>query len=530
MNDENLVPQASRSPSEAREMGRKGGIASGASRRARKDMAALARMVLEQPAGGKTRDVVRRLMPNAAEGDLTLGAATVVAQVDQALKGSTKAFEALARVSGAGSQGPQDAEERPFCADYALLLADPYMRYHRAVCAGLGGDYFATGGRASAKSSWAALEIVGGMMRDPRASALVMMRVGKDMRSSVATKIGWAIDLLGVADQWQMTKSPLEWVRVSTGQKIMFKGGDDTAKSKGFEPPLKTYFKFVWFEEFDQFDGMADLRTVLQSVTRGAPDGAPFFRFYTCNPPRTRAHWANVELAAREAEGGNVLRTTCLDVPPEWVTEQQRQDMARLKELDPEAYRHEYLGEPVGYGAAVFPRAEVREVSMEELDGFEYLRYGVDWGFAADPWVWVEVAYDKRTRTLYVLRELSGRGLTNRETAAMVAEAMEDTPYAPVECDSAEPKSVQEWRDLGIKARKAPKQGFHSVRDSVKWLQNRCAIVIDPSCRLAAAEFPAYEYERRGDEVTGNLPDRDNHAIDAVRYACASLIDDRTNI
>ncbi len=530
MNDENLVPHRIDSASKARELGRKGGIASGASKRAKKDMAALARMVLEQPAGGKTRDVVRRLMPDADEGDLTLGAATVVAQVDQALKGSTKAFEALARVSGAGPQGPQDAQERPFCADYALLLADPYMRFHRAVCGGLGGDYFATGGRASAKSSWAALEVVGGMMRDPRASAFVMMRVGKDMRSSVALKVGWAIDLLGVADQWEMTKSPLEWVRPSTGQKVVFKGGDDTSKSKGFEPPPGTYFAFTWFEEFDQFGSMAELRTVLQSVTRGAPEGAPFFRLYTCNPPRTRAHWANVELAAREAQGGNVARTTCLDIPPEWVTDQQRQDMERLKALDPESYRHEYLGEPVGYGAAVFPRAVVRAVADEEREGLEYRFYGVDWGFAADPWVWVEVAYDRRARTLYVLRELSGRGLTNRETAAMVAEAMQDAPYAPVECDSAEPKSVQEWRDLGIQARKAPKQGFHSVRDSVKWLQNRTAIVIDPDCGLAAAEFPAYEYERRGDEVTGNLPDRDNHAIDAVRYACAALIDDRTNI
>lgn len=530
MNDENLVPHRIDSASKARELGRKGGIASGVSKRAKKDMAALARMVLEQPAGGKTRDVVRRLMPEAGEGDLTLGAATVVAQVDQALKGSTKAFEALARVSGAGAQGPQEAGERPFSADYALLLADPYMRYHRAVCAGAGGDYFATGGRASAKSSWAALEIVGGMMRDPRASALVMMRVGKDMRSSVATKVGWAIDMLGVGGEWAMAKSPLEWVRAGTGQKIMFKGGDDTAKSKGFEPPLGTYFAFTWFEEFDQFECMGDLRTVLQSVTRGAPEGAPFFRLYTCNPPRTRAHWANVELAAREAEGGNVVRTTCLDVPPEWVTDQQRQDMERLKALDPESYRHEYLGEPVGYGAAVFPRAEVREVTGEEREGLDRLYYGVDWGFAADPWVWVEVAYDRRTRTLYVLREMSGRGLSNRETAAMVAGAMAETPYAPVECDSAEPKSVQEYRDLGIQARKAPKQGFHSVRDSVKWLQNRTAIVIDPACKLAAAEFPAYEYERRGDEVTGNLPDRDNHAIDAVRYACASLIDDRSNI
>lgn len=77
-------------------------------------------------------------MPDADEGDLTLGAATVVAQVDQALKDSTRAFEALAKVSGAGGQERQEAGERPFRADYALLLADPYVRFHRAVCGGPG--------------------------------------------------------------------------------------------------------------------------------------------------------------------------------------------------------------------------------------------------------------------------------------------------------------------------------------------------------------------------------------------------------
>lgn len=125
-------------------------------------MAALARVVLEQPAGGKTRGVVRRLMPDADEGDLTLGAATVVAQVDQALKGSTRAFEALARVSGAGGQGPQEAGERPFRADYALLLAT-------RTCASTG----------PCAGAWAATT-------SPRAGAPRPSRAGRRLRSWAA--------------------------------------------------------------------------------------------------------------------------------------------------------------------------------------------------------------------------------------------------------------------------------------------------------------------------------------------------------
>lgn len=137
----------------------------------------------------------------------------------------------------------------------------------------------------------------------------------------------------------------------------------------------------------------------------------------------------------------------------------------------------------------------------------------------------------RRTRTVYVLREMSGRGLSNVETAAMVRAAMEREPYAAVVCDSAEPKSVADYRSEGVRAVKAPKSGANGVRSSVKWLQCRAAIVVDPSCGLAAEEFARYAYELTADgEPTGNLPDRDNHAIDAARYALSTLIADRTAV
>lgn len=435
-----------------------------------------------------------------------------------------------------------EPEGRSFSADFALLLADPYIPYHRALARDAGGEYVATGGRLSAKSSWASLEIVSGMMRHPDRSALVVVKVGNDIRNTVYEKIGWAISTLGLSDEWRGTVQPIGWTLRSTGQKIVFKGCDDPGKSKGYEAPGDTYFAYQWFEEFDQFAGMREIRTVMQSATRGAPEGAPFFRFLTCNPPRTASSWANKDMAAREAAGMRVLRTTVYDLPREWVPDQVWEDIASLRSVDEESWRHEWMGEPVGYGANVFPRARVEEVPDSVRAQLERHWYGVDWGFAADPWCWVKVGYDRRTRTLYVLDEMHGLGLSNAETARMAAERMGAArldaagrevepaePYAEVQCDSAEPKSIDEWRGAGIRAYPAPKQGAHSVRSSVRWLQDRAAIVIDPRCELAASEFPAYEYERTRDgEVTGRLPDRDNHAIDAVRYACARLIEDRT--
>lgn len=428
---------------------------------------------------------------------------------------------------------PPDGPE--FERDFALLVADPFIPLHRAVCEGSGGDFWTYGGRASGKSSCISLEIARGMMRHPDRSALVMVKTGKDIGEGVYEQMLWALGKLGVADEFKLTRSPYRMQRRSTGQVVTFRGGDDTAKTKAIKAPGDTYYAYLWIEEADQFAGMAELRRVYQSVTRGAPAGAPFFRFHSFNPPRSRDSWANAKIRELKSEGVPVYKSTYADMPPGWLPEQLIEDAEALKVADPEAYRHEYLGEDVGYGAEVFPRAEVREVGEEERAAIRMTLYGVDWGFSSDPFCWVKVGYVPATRTLYVLDSISGSGLTNLDSAGLVrarmaepADGGEPEPFADVMCDSAEPKSIEDFRQLGIRARGVPKTAALSVRSGVRWLQNRSAIVIDPRARIAAEEFPSYGYALTPDgEPTGLLPDRDNHAIDAVRYAVANLIGDR---
>ena len=461
--------------------------------------------------------------------DLTLGAAMVAVQANKAVKGDVRSFKALAELVGPGEQDTPEAA--PFCADYCLHIADPFVPLHREVCAGAGCDFWIKGGRASAKSSYVSLEVVGLLMRDPSLSALVMVKRQSDIKDSVWEQVLWAMGRLGVADEWAGTTRPYTLTRRSTGQVILCRGCDNAAKSKGLKAPGPTYYGVQWFEEVDQLRGMGEVRTVYQSATRGAPEGSPFYRFHTYNPPRARDSWANLEAERRAAAGMRVVTSNYTDLPPGWLPEQTLADALALKEANEQAYRHEWLGEPVGFGAEVFDNVEVRPLTEEECErteGAGALYYGVDWGFSQDPWCWVECAYDRRARTLYVLREMHGVGLSNQATAEMVSEAMAERPYATVLCDSAEPKSIADYRACGIRAEKAPKSGAHDVRNSVRWLQDRAAIVIDPACEMAASEFRHWCYELTPDgEPTGNLPDRDNHAIDAVRYACATLIADR---
>lgn len=427
--------------------------------------------------------------------------------------------------------------------DFGVLVAPPFLAPHRDVAKDAGGEYWCFGGRSSGKSSWVSLEVVAGMEAHPNRSAYVTMERQKDMREGVYEQMLWALDVLGVADGWECRVSPLSMTRRETGQVVLFHGCDKAEKTKTVKAPGQTYYAYQWFEEVDQLKGMREVRTVQQSLTRG-PQGSPFFRFLSFNPPRSRDSWVMREISEREARGLPVYRSSYEDVPPEWLPGQFVSDAMALRERDEESYRHEYLGEPVGYGAEVFRRAEVREVTDVERRQLERHVYGVDWGFSTDPWVWLMAAYDAERRTLYVLDEAHGHGLTNAETARMVSERMatprrdadgktvEDAePYAPVMCDGAEPKSVADYREAGIQAYAAPKQGAHNVRNGTRWLQDRAAIVIDPRCEIAAREIPAYQYVTTPDgDVTGMLPDRDNHSIDALRYACASLIDDRAAV
>ena len=176
----------------------------------------------------------------------------------------------------------------------------------------------------------------------------------------------------------------------------------------------------------------------------------------------------------------------------------------------------------VGSGAAVFENLQLRPLTDEELERYDRVYHGVDWGWYPDPWAYNAVCYDAARRVLVIWDELTRQRTPNRETAQLlVARGLADPDSGPLTADAAEPKSCADYRAAGLPCRAAQK-GPGSVRQSMKWLQGLTAIVIDPArCPATAAEFAEYEYERdpRTGEVLPGYPDVNNHHIDAVRYA-----------
>lgn len=187
------------------------------------------------------------------------------------------------------------------------------------------------------------LMIVLGMMQDPCANAIAFRKVGSTISTSVFSQLQWAVDMLGVTELWKCTTSPHRMIYTPTGQTILFRGLDSSRKLKSIKVS-RGYLKYLWLEELDEYAGEAEIRSVQQSVLRG---GDKYVVFKTFNPPISRTNWAN-QYVQTPRESALRHKSCYLDVPREWLGEQFFDDAEALKQSNPKAYEHEYLGVPTG--------------------------------------------------------------------------------------------------------------------------------------------------------------------------------------
>jgi phage terminase large subunit len=187
---------------------------------------------------------------------------------------------------------------------------------------------------------------------------------------------------------------------------------------------------------------------------------------------------------------------------------------------------------------------QIRKITDEEIEQFDQVHDGLDWGFYPDPADYGKCHYDAARRTLYLFMEYRAWKKSNWDLYQDITR-LGVTPDVTIIADSAEPKSVADFRAYssdpvpvldvhgqpqflngkpvviyGPSCRGAEK-GPESVKYSIKWLQGLNAIVIDPQrCPYSAEEFLNYEYEQDPDgNFISEYPDKNNHSIDRVRYS-----------
>lgn len=398
------------------------------------------------------------------------------------------------------------------------VIAPSFYDLHKDIKQDKHTHYWLKGGRGSTKSSFVSEELITGIMRNSEANAVVIRKVGLYLKDSVYEQLLWAISKLGVERYWREKLSPLELVYVPTGQRIIFRGADKPKKLKSTKV-RSGYIRYVWYEETDEFNGIEEIRTINQSLLRG---GETFTVFYTFNPPKSQRNWINSEVLVPQ-DDKIVHHSDYRSVRAEWLGEQFLIEAKHLEQTKPEQYRHEYLGEVTGTGAEVFTNITIRPITDEEIKSFDHIKRGIDWGYGADPFVYITAHFDSKRNRLFIFYEFFRCAAKYDVIANAIRK--ENTQNGTIIAESAEPRSNDELRDRGFHIRTAVK-GPGSVEHGITWLQNLEEIIIDGTrCPNAAREFNEYELDRdsRG-ELKADFPDRNNHTIDAIRYALEDYI------
>ena len=401
------------------------------------------------------------------------------------------------------------------------LIPPSFHSVHRDIGECAHTHYALCGGRGSCKSSFVSLEMIRGIMADRNANGCAVRKIGKNLRESVFEQLVWAVEKLGAADLWDSRVSIPELVYKPTGQKIIFRGADDPRKFRSVKCS-SGYMKYIWYEEADEFSGIEEIDMINQSLMRG---NGRFFVFYSYNPPRSGASWINT-FFAKPRDDRLVHRSDYRDVPREWLGEAFIAEAGYLAKTDPKRYANEYLGEITGTGAEVFTNILLQPIDDDKLSSFDRICRGIDWGYGADPFVFIGTAHEGGRR-LYIFEEYFRCGAGFDEIAEEIRKF--GVGRSVITADSAEPRSNDELRARGFNIRPA-KKGQGSVEYGIRRLCSLDRIIIDPvRCPNAAREFTGYRFTPDGNGgFRSGYPDKDNHTIDAVRYALEEHFRNRT--
>lgn len=376
----------------------------------------------------------------------------------------------------------------------------------------------AKGGRGSGKSSDTAIIIAQLIMRYP-VNALILRKIDNTLASSVFEQIKWAINEMQVSHLFQVKVSPMEIIYKPRGNKMIFRGAQNPERIKSLKD-ARFPFAIAWIEELAEFKTEDEVTTITNSLLRGELDDGLFYKFYyTYNPPKRKQSWVNKKYETSfQPDNTFVHHSTYMNNP--YIAKEFIKEAEGARERNEMRYRWEYLGEAIGSGVVPFNNLQIESIPQDLYNTFDNIRNAVDFGYATDPLAFVRWHYDKKKRIIYAMDEYYGVQISNREFADWLHKNsyQSDDIYA----DSAEPKSIAELKkEHGIKRIKGVKKGKDSVEYGEQWLDDLQAIVIDPKrTPNIAREFENIDYETDKDgNVKPRLEDKDNHTIDATRYA-----------
>lgn len=368
------------------------------------------------------------------------------------------------------------------------------------------------GSRASKKSKTTALWYIYNMMKLPGSNLLVVRKTGRTLKDSCFTELKWAVSRLNVDHLWKFKESPLEAEYIPTHQKIYFRGLDDPLKVTSITVDVGCLC-WMWIEEAYEISKEEDFDTLDESIRGETPEGLFKQITLTFNPWNER-HWLKRRFF--DVPDSEVLALTTNYLCNEWLDKADLKVFERMKVNNPRRYSVAGLG---GWGVVdglVYEHWREEDFTLAQLPDDAKSAFGLDFGYTNDPTAGFCGFLSLEHRRIYVWDELYQKGLSNKA----IKDEIQRMGYIKERwtADSAEPKSIDELKGLGMRVQGA-KKGKDSINNGIQWIQD-LEIVIHPRCVNFLTEISSYQWKTDKFNKKLNEPEDDNnHLMDAMRYA-----------
>lgn len=193
------------------------------------------------------------------------------------------------------------------------------------------------------------------------------------------------------------------------------------------------------------------------------------------------------------------------------------------KRTDPDAYDWIWEGNPRSASDAQIFKGKYVIEGFEAPEDLGRFYYGADWGFSVDPSTVIRCFL--QDRTLFIDHEAYKVGVETVDTPAFIR-TVPGADSWPVRADSARPEIISHCRNHGLPSVQSVKKWDGSVEDGISYLRGLERIVIHPRCKQTASEFKLYSYkvDKQSGDVLPIVVDKNNHCVDAIRYALEPLI------